>query len=462
MNQINLKQNNTGTSHGIVNGIVLTMDNTLQTYEPGMVLYTGNTITYVGPHQENLIDSIAPENMIDAERGIILPGFINTHTHIGMSLFRTLADDTPDRLRKVLFPLEKKFVTPELVYWASLHTISEMILGGITTFADMYYYETQTAKAAIETGIRAIVGQSISHDPSPDSASAQEGLERTLELATFLATNDRVSAAIAPHAPYTLTREELELCAELSANHNLHLLSHLAEMPFEEPFTQEKYGMRPVPFYHSCGLLNAQATMAHCIFCNEHDRTLLIQTETGISHNPSANSKSGKGIAPAYEFFQQKARIGIGTDGPMSGNTMDLLHQLGIVSKLQKTRLNDPTVMTPRQVLHMATIGGAKALHKEDSIGSLEVGKRADIVIISAQSPAMYPIYDPYSAIVYGASPSDVSTVVVDGRLLMHKRILLHMDLQSIRGSATYFVEKIRGEQEFVDSGATIILKENR
>ncbi len=446
MNQINIKPNDSGIVHGIINGIVLTMDNTLRTYDPGMVLYAGNTITYVGPHDENLIKSVAPENIVDAEKGIILPGFINTHTHIGMSLFRTLADDTADRLRKVLFPMEKKFVTPELVYWASLHTISEMILGGTTTCADMYYYGTQTAKAAIETGMRAIVAQAISHDPTPDSVSAQEGLERTLELAAFLADNDLVTAAIAPHSPYTLTREELELSAEFSINHNLHLFSHLAEMPFEEPFTQEKYGLRPIPFYHSCGLLNKQATMAHCIFSNESDRALLIQTETGISHNASANSKSGKGIAPAYEFFQQNARIGLGTDGPMSGNTMDIIHQLGIVSKLQKTRLNDPTIMTPRQVLYMATIGGARALHEESIIGSLEVGKRADIVVISVQSPAMHPLYDLYSAIVYGASPSDVSSVVVDGRLLMHRRILLQMDLQGIREATRPFVEGIRQE----------------
>lgn len=428
----------------IHHGILITMDPSYTIHDPGMVVIEHGIIIQAGPEDPAIVERIAPEHRIDARGSMILPGLINTHTHIGMSLFRTLADDTADRLRKIIFPLERQFVTPELVYWASLHALSEMIRGGTTTFADMYYFAEQTARATHLAGLRAIVGESLMHDPSPDAAGFAEGLELCRQLADSWTDSPLIIPGLAPHAPYSLTREELETTAALSHEGRLPILSHLAEMPFEETLIRQRHGMSPIAFYDSCGMLSPQATMAHCIFAGEEDRALLIQRETGIAHNVCANSKSGKGIAPAYEFYTAGARIGLGTDGPMSGNTLDIVHQLRPVSLFQKTRLQDPTIMTPRQVVEMATIGGARALHLEQTTGSLEAGKSADIILVSVEDPAMYPIYDPYAALVYGASPSDVTTVVAAGGVVMQDRVLTTLDTTAIRSGAASFVERIR------------------
>ncbi len=430
----------------LYNGTILTMDKSYSRYDGGMILIRGNTIVYVGPYQKDLLMKIPQDQRIDTCRGLIIPGFINTHTHIGMSLFRSLADDTANRLRKVLIPLEQKFVQPELVYWASLHTISEMLLGGTTTFADMYYFAEMTAQAAEESGMRAIVGESVTTAASPDTSGAQGGIDRTEELIRLTKDSKLITAGIAPHAPYSLTKEDLMAAAACSQKYNIPILSHLAEMPFEERYTLEQYDLRPVPFYDTCGLLNERAVMAHCIFADEHDRRILAQRDTGIAHNVSANSKSGKGIAPAYECYTAGMRIGLGTDGPMSGNTMDMVHLLNMTSKFQKVRLQDPTIMKPREVFEMATIGGARALHMEDSIGSLETGKLADITIISTDSPAMFPIYDPYATIVYSASPSDVSLVMVNGKVVMRDRRLITLDTMVIREASEDFVQRIAKE----------------
>ncbi len=431
-------------SFAVLNGSVLTMDKSFHRYDHGMVLIAGNNIVYAGDEQKGLVEEIPPSSFLNAKGGIIIPGLINTHTHIGMSFFRSLADDKVDRLRKYIFPMEREFVTPELVYWASLHTISEMILGGTTTFADMYYYEEMTAKATAESGLRAVLGESVTSEPCPDSSGADESIEKARELNRVFGSSKRIIPGIAPHAPYSLSRKDLELVAAFAAEEKVPILSHLAEMPFEEAFIKEKHGMRPIPYYDACGLLTSNATMAHCIFANQQDRKLLVNRKTGIAHNAAANSKSGKGIAPAYEFFIEGARIGIGTDGPMSGNTMDLVHQLGAVSRFQKVRLNNPALMTPIQVMEMATIGGARALHLEKKTGSIESGKRADITIFSIDAPSMFPVYDPYAALVYSASPSDVSSVIVDGEVLMKERKLLHMDTAGIREAALSYTDTIR------------------
>ncbi|MDL2229920.1 amidohydrolase [Treponema sp. OttesenSCG-928-L16] len=430
----------------LVHGTVLTMDGEWTCHDDGMVLADGDTISAVGPYSAEPLKDIPAEQILDVRGCIVIPGLINTHTHIGMSLFRGLADDTADRLRRIIFPLEKEFVTPELVYLASLHSLAEMILGGTTCFADMYFFQNMTAKAVGESGIRAVVGQAVSRDPAPDAPSADHAFDLIRQLALSLKGNPRLRAGIAPHAPYSLTREELEECSRLSEELELPLMSHLAEMPFEEGWVKEHHNMRPVQYYHSCGMLNSRSTMAHCIFAGEEDQKLLVQSKTGIAHNPSANSKSGKGIAPAYDLLMKGGRVGLGTDGPMSGNTLDLVHQLNIAAKMQKLIKRDPTVMNPRQTLRCATMGGAEALHMEHEIGSLEPGKKADITVFSTASPAMYPLYDPYAALVYAAAPSDVYAVIVGGRLLMEDRKLLSLDDREIRKTSAEMVEHIRRE----------------
>jgi 5-methylthioadenosine/S-adenosylhomocysteine deaminase len=436
----------TVSTQAIINGTILTMDRQWTVHDRGMIIIEGDTISEIGPYCPDRLETlrIPLDTCIDARGGIVIPGLVNTHTHIGMSLFRSLADDRPNRLLEVIFPLERSQVNPKLVHIASLHSLAEMIGGGTTCFADMYYHAKETALAARQSGIRGIVGQAVASKGGPDAKDFPEAVQLVGNLQELLQDDRLLAPAIAPHAPYSLSESELEYCAAFSETHNMAILSHLAEMPFEESYVQEHYGVRPIAFYDRCGLLGPRSTMAHCIFASPDECKLLIDTHTGIAHNPSANSKSGKGIAPAHALYQAGARIGLGTDGPMSGNTMDMIHQLGITAKMQKVLLKDPTVMTPRQVLRCATIGGAEALHLERITGSIEIGKRADIVVVGTDSPAMFPVYDPYAALVYSACPTDVMLTMVDGKVLMRDRELMTIDARSIRKEAQGIVDSIR------------------
>jgi 5-methylthioadenosine/S-adenosylhomocysteine deaminase len=428
----------------INNGVLITMNSTKTIYEKGMIIIDEDTISYAGIENTTMI----PPNsiIIDAKGGIIMPGLINTHTHIGMSLFRTLADDTADRLKKYLFPLEKQFVTPDLVYWASLYSLIEMIEGGTTTIADMYYYEDIVADATIKAGLRGILGESVLNFPAPDAKEPYGGFAYTEKFLNSHSNHPLITPALAPHAPYSLDFQNLKKTAELSENWKIPILSHLAEMPFEITQIKEEFGMSPVELYSKTGLLNPRMTAAHCIYVNDNDINLLKTSGTGIAHNVVANLKGAKGISPALKMFDIGIPIGLGTDGPMSGNTMDLVNLLGYTAKIHKLANKDRTVMPPIKVIEMATIGGARALHIDDKTGSLEAGKKADLIIVSTDSTSMFPIYDYYSALVYCASPRDVSTVVVNGELLMKNREIKTFDRSETKSEAKRIVAKIKKE----------------
>ena len=375
-----------------------------------------------------------------------MPGMINTHTHIGMSLFRTLADDTADRLKKYLFPLEKKFVTPELVYWASLYSLTEMIEGGTTTFADMYYFEDIVADAAIKAGVRGILGESILNFPAPDTQEPYGGFKYIEKLLKSYRKHPLITPALAPHAPYSLDFENLKKTAALAEEWDIPILSHLSEMPFEIKQIEDEYGMSPVELYSKAGLLSTRMTAAHCIYVDNKDIALLKTSGTGVAHNVAANLKGAKGISPALKMFDMGIPIGIGTDGPMSGNTMDLVNLLGYTAKIHKLDNKDRTVMPPTKVIEMATIGGARALHIEDKTGSLVKGKKADVIIVSTESTAMFPIYDYYSALVYCASPRDVNTVIINGDLIMEDRKIKTFNKKETKAEAEKIVINIKKE----------------
>ncbi len=426
----------------IKNGVVITMDSTRPIIEKGMIIIENDTIAYVGKENITLIPQDA--KIIDAKGGIIMPGMINTHTHIGMSLFRTLADDTADRLKKYLFPLEKKFVTPELVYWASLYSLTEMIEGGTTTFADMYYFEDKVADAAVKAGVRGILGESVLNFPAPDAKEPYGGFAYTEKFLGSYSNHPLITPALAPHAPYSLDFENLKKTAALAEDLDIPILSHLAEMPFEMKQIAEEYGMSPVELYSKTGLLSPRMTAAHCIYVDNKDINLLKISGTGVAHNIAANLKGGKGISPALKMFDMDIPIGLGTDGPMSGNTMDLVNLLGYTAKIHKLDNKDRTVMPPQKVVEMATIGGARALHIEDKTGSLEKGKKADIIIVSTESTVMFPIYDYYSALVYCASPRDVNSVIINGELVMEDRKIKTFDKNETRTESGKIVVKIK------------------
>ncbi len=426
----------------INNGVLITMNSSKAVYEKGMVVINNDTISYAGKENNTLIQPNS--KVIDAKGGIIMPGLINTHTHIGMSLFRTLADDTADRLKKYLFPLEKKFVTPELVYWASLYSLTEMIEGGTTTFADMYYFEDVVADAAVKAGVRGILGESVLNFPAPDAKEPYGGFACTEKFLNSYSNHPLITPALAPHAPYSLDFENLKKTAALADEWNIPVLSHLAEMPFETRQISEEYGMSPVELYSKTGLLSPRMTAAHCIYVNDKDINLLKNSGAGVAHNVAANLKGGRGVSPALKMFDMGIPIGIGTDGPMSGNTMDLINLLGYTAKIHKLDNKDRTLMPPQKVLEMATIGGARALHIENKTGSLETGKKADIIIVSTDSTSMFPIYDYYSALVYCASPRDVNTVIINGELVMEDRDIKTFSKKETRAAAEKIVVKIK------------------
>jgi len=425
----------------IINATVLTMDSKGLTIPKGYVRILGDAIAELGPGTP--ANQSEDTRIIDASGGIVMPGMVNTHTHIPMSLFRSLADDRSDRLWKILFPLEQQTVTPELVYRASLFTLVEMIQGGVTCFADMYYFEEEVAKAADQAGMRCILGETVLNQAAPDAPEPYGGLKLAEKLIEAYADHPLITPAVAPHATYTLDEKHMRDCGELSATTETPFLIHLAEMPFEMEKFRQELDMSPVAWMHSLGLINHRMTAAHCIYVDSDDMDLLRQGDAGVAHNMAANIKSGKGVAPVPEMLERSIRVGLGTDGPMSGNTMDIINQLGYVAKVHKLIRKDPTAMPARTVVELATIGGARALHMEEKIGSLEPGKKADIIIVSTDAVSMNPLHDPWSALVYGASPRDVSTVLVNGRILMEDRVIPHLNLDEIFDHARILSEGI-------------------
>jgi cytosine/adenosine deaminase-related metal-dependent hydrolase len=368
---------------------------------------------------------------------------INTHTHAPMTVFRGLGDDVPDRLRRFIFPLEKNLVDRELVYWGALHGIIEMIKGGVTTMVNMYYFEEEVARAAKRAGMRGVLGQTVINFPAPDSSEPYGGLARVREFAAAYRGDPLITPAIAPHAPYTVDREHLLKVAALSAELDLPVLMHVAEMTEEMTSLRKDYNMTPIEYLDSVGLLNRRLIAAHCIFVTDADIALLKARDAGIAHNMVANIKSAKGVAPVLKMFNQDLRVGLGTDGPMSGNTLDIIGQLGYVAKLHKLDNKDRNVMPALNVVEMATRGGARALHREDQLGSLEPGKLADVIIIDKDATHLIPLYDPYSALVYAASPRDVRTTIIHGRVVMEDRRITTVDVAEVRAQMRAIAARI-------------------
>ena len=389
--------------------------------QPGAAPTTGS------PHPSD--DTVT---MIDARGGIIMPGMINTHTHIAMALFRSLADDRNDRLRTVLFPLESRAVNEQLVYDASRHALVELIQGGVTTFADMYYFEERCAQATHEAGLRAILGETVVDFAAPDTTKPYEGIAYTRGFAERWKDHALITASIAPHAPYTVDDTHLQACVSVAEELDIPMMLHLAEMPHEVERIREQHGVSPVRRMADLGVLGRRLVAAHCVFTDAADHALLREHDTGVAHNVVANMKGGKGFAPLAQMVDAGVRVGLGTDGPMSGNTLDVFGPMRAAATVHKGVLRDPTAFPARQVVELATIGAARALHMEDRIGSLEPGKQADIVVVSTDAPSAHPVHDPWSVLVYGVSPRDVDTTIVAGRVLMHRREISHLDVAAI------------------------------
>lgn len=427
----------------IKNATVLTIDANHTVYNKGVVAVSGNKIVAVGDGA--LAKKYKAKTVLDVDGDIVMPGLINTHTHASMTVFRSLADDVPDRLHRYIFPLEKKLVSRDMVRIGAQLGNVEMLKGGVTTYGDMYYFEDEVAKTVDQIGMRAVLGETIIKFPVADAKNAEEGIQYALNFIKQYKNHPRITPAFAPHAPYTNTTEILQRITKLSLELKVPVMIHLAESSREnEVIAKRSGGKSPVAYMAEIGALTPYLIGAHVINVNDEDIALLKKHDVGIAHNMSANIKSAKGVSPALKMFDAGLRIGLGTDGPMSGNTLSTMDELNQVAKVHKLVNKDRGAMPPLKVIEMATMGAARALHMEDKIGSLEVGKLADIIVIDTKAPNMVPMYNPYSALVYSAYASNVKHSIVDGKVLMQSRNILTVNEDSIRNEALAFSDKVR------------------
>ncbi|MFA5524136.1 MAG: amidohydrolase [Tissierellales bacterium] len=414
----------------IKNVTLITMNQNKDIIEEGVVVIKDDLIADIGGNE--LLEKYPNHRIIDGEGGILIPGFVNAHTHCAMSVFRSLGDDVPDRLRRYLFPLEKALLDKEMVSLGSRYGVCEMALGGVTTFADMYYFEDEVAKSTKEIGLRGVLGETIVDFIAPDASKPYEGLEYCQWFIDKWKDDDLIIPALAPHAPYSNDTEHLQKAFSLAESKDVPILMHIAEMGFESEKYKKEFNLSPLQYLDKIGILNKRMVGAHLINVNDEDLDILKEREVGISHNIGANAKGAHGVAPAYKMYNMNLKLGLGTDGPMSGNTLDIFTQMGLVAKIHKLVNNDRTIFEADKILEIATLGGARALNLDSKIGSIEIGKKADLVIVETKSINMQPIYDYYSVLVYSANASNVSTVIVNGKVIVKDKALVTQDYSSL------------------------------
>lgn len=421
----------------IHNGVVLTLDSHDTVVEQGAVAIADGLIAGVGPEDE-ILAAFPDARRIDAANGLILPGLINAHTHVPMTLFRGIADDLElmDWLQNHIFPAEAELVDEEFVRWGTRLACLEMLQGGITTFVDMYYFEDVVAEVADACGIRAVVGETLIDFPAPDNKTWDAAVEYMRRFAERWRDHPRVTPAVAPHAPYTVSAEHLIEAHSLAEELGLPLLIHLAEDRSEVDQLVEQAGSTPVEYLRDLGILTDRMLAAHMVWPTEREIQRLAEHGVGVAHCPQSNMKVAAGVAPVPAMLQAGVAVGIGTDGAASNNDLNLWEEIDTAAKLHKVENLDPTVVSAREALRMATAEGARALGMDDQIGSLEEGKRADLIVVRRDGFHQQPHFDPYSLLVYSTKASDVETVVVEGQVVVEGRKVLTLDTQAITDKA--------------------------
>jgi 5-methylthioadenosine/S-adenosylhomocysteine deaminase len=429
----------------VTGGSVVTMDGTRSIIEDGAVAVKGDEIVAVGPRAK-LEGKYTAGERINAQGKLVLPGFINGHTHVPMTLFRGLHDDVTlnDWLYKYIFPAEAKNVNEEFVRWGTRLAAAEQIRGGVTTFADMYYFEDAVAEETKAAGMRGVLGETFIDFPAPDNRSEADALAYTEKFLKKWQGDPLIHAAAAPHSIYTCSRKTLQDAAALARKYHAPILIHTAEMQKEWEDSQKQYGMSPVQYLDKIGVLGPEVVSAHCIFVDEADRKTLVQRQVGCVHNPSSNMMIASGVSPVPEMRAAGVAVGLGTDGPAgSNNDLDLMEEMDLAAKLAKITNMNPLAINARAVVEMATIDGARAIHMEKEIGSLEVGKKADLILISLDEPNAVPMYDIYAQLAYALKGSDVETVVIGGRVVMRDRKLLTVNEEEAMVKARVYKKTI-------------------
>lgn len=417
----------------IKNVIVVTMNEAREIFSPGYLLFEHDTIIAAGPMKELTEEILAGASQIDGKQGILMPGMVNLHTHMGMIPFRGLGDDCKDRLRVFLIPMENKAMDEEMVYLSTRYAAGEMLLSGVTSVLDMYYYEEEAARAMDEMGIRGIAGQTVMDEGACDFSDPYEAISYGERLIKKYHSHPRISACIAPHGTSTCSSEVLKAAYSIDSSYEVPFTLHTAEMDYEMDFFEKEYSMTPAEYLDSIGVLGKDTLAAHCIHMTGKDLDLFKERGARVAHCIGSNTKAAKGVAPVTEMLKRNIPVGLGTDGPASGNTLDILTQMKLCADFHKNETKDRSAFPAEIIVSLATIEGARAMGLHLVTGSLEPGKQADLVLIETQSANMFPVYDPYSALVYSANPSNVEAVFVAGECLVKDKKLVKTDLDGLR-----------------------------
>lgn len=426
---------------------VVTVDAAHRIVEDGAVAVAGDRIVAVGARAE--VDRrFQPRQRLERRDSVVMPGLVNTHTHAPMSLFRGIADDLrlQDWLEKFIFPAEARNVSAEFCRWGTRLAVLEMLLGGTTTYTDMYYFEDIIAQETKAAGMRAVLGQTIIGFPVADAKTPAEALERTEAFLRTWRHDPLIVPAVAPHALYTNSDATLQACRALANRYDAPLLIHLSETRRENEECIARRGVTPTRALEQLGLFDGRTLAAHGVWLSEEDLTILRDKKVGIAHCPSSNMKLASGIAPVTRMLSLGIAVGLGPDGPAgSNNDFSMFEEMDLAAKLAKVATGDPQAASARQVLEMATRGGARALGMDHQIGSLEAGKRADLIVVSLAEPHAAPLYSIESQLVYALKSADVTDVFVNGRLVVGRRQALTLNRAAILAKAEEYRQKISG-----------------
>jgi 5-methylthioadenosine/S-adenosylhomocysteine deaminase len=425
-------------------GTIVTMDAQRRLIENGAVAVQKGEIVAVGTASE-IAGKFLAKQTINTENKAVIPGLINTHTHVPMSLFRGIADDLDlqEWLTKFIFPSEAKNVTEDFVRAGTRLGLAEMIRGGTTTYCDMYYFEDAIAQETSKAGVRGVLGETIIDFPVPDNKTHSEAMAYAEKFVNKWKNNSLIVPALAPHAPYTVSTEHLKAIRALSDKTNAPIVIHVAETQKEVTDISKQYGLRPVAYLSKIGFLNNRTIAAHVVFADESEIDILKNAGVGVAHNPQSNMKLASGVSPVPQMLSKNLAVGLGTDSAASNNDLDMWEEMDTAAKLHKVSSGDPKVVSAVQAFEMATVGGARAMHLEKLIGSIETGKRADIAIVDFDSLNQTPYFNVYSALVYSTKASDVRTVIINGQVIMLDRRLLTLDENDIKKTANAYRQKI-------------------
>ena len=428
----------------VLGGTIVTMDQTRRVISDGGIAIANGRILAIGPRPD-IERAYTSRQRVSAAGKVITPGLINGHTHVPMVLFRGLADDLDlqEWLTKYIFPAEAKNVTEEFVRVGTRLGLAEMIRGGTTTYCDMYYFEDAIADETAKAGVRGVLGETIIDFPVADNKTNAEGMAYVEKFVARWKGHELVIPAIAPHAPYTVSEEHLKAVRAFSDRTGAPIVTHISETKRELDDSVKAKGASPVAYLDRIGFLNDRVIAAHMVWPQGTDLAILKRRGVGVVHNPQSNMKLASGVAPVPQMMKENLLVGLGTDGAASNNDLNMWEEMDTVAKLHKVFTGDPKVISAQQAFELATIRGAQALHLEKEIGSLETGKRADLLVIDRDTLNQIPLYNVYSDLVYATKASDVETVIINGRLVMRNRRLLTLNETAVKNDARTFRDRI-------------------